>query len=192
MTEQIDFQIAQGKKRRDDGYLEGLFDKKKNPSTKTIRKEQFVIMLESLGVIPENEPSSVDGSNDGAIDFQEFKRAASAPSSLERLIRSLPLAEMVADALPKEKGRDPVRLFSEITSVQIQDICSALLPHLEKLLIDCAKKLKAYFDRMDTVQAEASMDMNKFVIPMSVGTIGDFHEGLSSRVGTYLYTWILG
>jgi hypothetical protein len=198
MPEQIDCRIEQGITRRDSSRLEEIFDKHKDPATNSILKEQFVTILESLGVFPENEPASVDESNygsidHGAIDFQEFKRAASVSSALERLIRTLPLVEMVADALPKEKGRDPIRLFSEITTIQIQDIFSALLPHLEKLLIDCAKKLKASFDRMDTVQAEAAMGVNKFeLIPMSVGKIDDFHQGLSSRVGTYLYTWILG
>jgi hypothetical protein len=195
MPEQIDCRIEQGMTRRDSSRLEEIFDKQKNPSTNTIRKDQCDIILESLGVIPENEPAaSVDGSHCGdldygVIDFQEFKRAASVSSALERLIRTLPLAEMVADALPNEKGRDPIRLFSEISRTQIQDVCIALLPHLEKLLVDCAKKLKASFDRKDTVQAEVAMSLNKFeLIPMSVGTIEDFYQGLSSRVGTYLYT----
>ena len=194
ILEQIDCRIEQGMKRRDDSELKEIFKKHKDPSTNTVRKEQFDFILESLGVVLENELAPVDESNygatdHGAIDFQEFKRAASVSSELERLIRTLPLAEMVADALPKEKERDPNRLFSEITSKQIQDICTALLPHLTKLLIDCATKLKASFDRMDEVQAEAPMVLNKFeLIPMSVGKIDDFHEGLSSRVGTYLYT----
>jgi hypothetical protein len=197
IPEQIDCRIEQGMKRRDASELEEIFKKHKDPSTNTIRREQFDLILESLGVVPENEHVPGDGGNYGAmdygaIDFQEFKRAASVSSELEQLIRTLPLAEIVADALPKEKGRDPVRSFSEITSGQIHDICKASLPHLEKLLIDCARKLKASFDRMDEITAEAPMGLNKFeLVPMSVGKIDDFHKGLSSRVGMYLYTWIL-
>jgi hypothetical protein len=181
-------QIDQGIRRRDETFLKTTFEQHMHPTTKTLRIEKLPSILSSLGAKcddPGELFDSVDVNKDGALDFDDFKRVVSVSTDIQRLIQTLPISHMVADALPKESGQDSVRNFCEITSEQVKIVCASLLPFLEKMLIEYAAQLKNAYEIMEKNRDGDSQYSSKFELtPMSVGNIDNFHEGLASRIGT--------
>ena len=191
MTEKIKSQIQEGIYRRDEKFLQKIFDLNKDSVTRKLKKECFIPVLEKLGVLLGREEIeelflNFDMNNDGLLDFAEFKRATSFSSNLEQLICGFPVSQMIADAMPRQQGKDPIRLFSEITPAYVKDVCSAILPFLENLLIDQASELKESFKILDN--AKSNVGSSKFqaeLVEMCVGGIDDFHAGLSKRIGLF-------
>jgi hypothetical protein len=79
--------------------------------------------------------SQLDWTED--LDFNEFKQAAMKPTAFEQWASSLPLPQLLADALPREKGPDPIKLFSSLSDDQISDVCQAFLVGLKQVLVPC-------------------------------------------------------
>jgi cell division protein FtsB len=182
-------QIEEGSKRRTKQYVESTFNTYKDKERSIILATCLGPALRDLGV--PIEPSEIDNllksrdlNNDGGLDFQEFSSLVSTPSPIEEWVGELPVIQLVSDALPRAGGttKDQLRYLSKASPEQLEESCESIKEYLLKVLQEGVVVLKESYDKLDKRPAAASN--SKFQISeMSVGTIADYHEGLSSRIG---------
>jgi hypothetical protein len=122
------------------------------------------------------------------LDVNEFALLVKRPRRLDEWARSLPLAEVVADSLPRKLGVDPLRVLSNMTSDDLAASLEALQQGLQRMLKQAHAELKEAFKASDARQHLGAGDGgSKFsVIAMSCGTISDFHAGVEARIGASL------
>ena len=197
--DKIKGQINAGKHRRDVLHLRQIFTRSAvmKGEVQVLTKERFPVVMEELGV-PMDDGStedifrSLDTNTDGVLDFDEFKHAVNTPSTIEQLISSLSISQLVADAIPKEKGKDEMRIFSRMSTEQMKEMCRVLMPFLENTLVEAAADLKKAFEKIDHA-ITAAQAASKYQVPpeMSAGKVDDFFDGLSARVGSFCVCNIL-
>ena len=140
---------------------------------------------------------AMDLDENGGLDFEEFKRALQQqPTQLEQWAGMLPLAGMLARSLPVSSGQgdQPLRDFSRLADVEIDAAVEVFSTGLKLLLSTARASTRQMFDSMDKKAFEAAKDLADGVsavskyktFKMSTGTVADYHEGLSSRIGMYL------
>ena len=69
----------------------------------------------------------VDTNAGAELDFNGFKQAALKPTSLEQWASSLPLPQLLADAMPRFRADERLRLTSQLSETQISAVCHAFL-----------------------------------------------------------------
>ena len=179
--------IETGIKRQDTAYVEETF-KHFAKEGKTLPKDQFIPLLEELGMLISADDvdglfKSLDVNGDRGLDWDQFKTVVMVPSIVEQLIKTLPISQLIADALPIEEGRDPLRVLSETSSEQIKCSCSVLMQYLETMLEDAVRKLKESVDCMDRMQTGTGAKKFEVPVAMSAGMVKDFFGGLAERLG---------
>ena len=182
-------QIQAGINRRNDSFLVSFYQRKiAGFGTSALNQQQFSSVMEDLGIDLKEEEidiffRSMDANNDGFMDLEEFKRAVQSPSTIEQLIKTLPLSQIFADAMPAIKGDDRLRLFCQLTAEQIEGIIQGAIPYIKTIFEDAVAKIKISEDAKD--KSRANQGAGKFEVPpeMSGGTIEDFYGGLSARIG---------
>jgi hypothetical protein len=108
------------------------------------------------------------------------------PSPVEEWARSLPLAQIVAEALPKNDCliKEQLRYLSKTSQDQLAESCDAITEGVRRSLQEQLAVLKRAYEKLDSQAAAVSND--KFqIVSMSVGDISDFHEGLAARIGNH-------
>ena len=141
----------------------------------------------------------MDLDENGGLDFEEFKRAVAQPATqLEQWASMLPLAGILARSLPVSGGQgdQPLRDFSRLREDQIDAAVQAFGVGLTRLLLEEKATLRQMFDKVDRKASEAAKDSaggvsaaSKFkTFKMSTGKVAEYHEGLSSRIGTFSWT----
>ncbi len=107
-------------------------------------------------------------------------------------MRSLPLAEVLFDALPRPRPGDtrhPLRVIAELSPAELALTARGAAVGLERLLRECAGELQRGFRAFDAKLAASkklrACAARKFEAPteMKCGTIDDFHAGLEGRIG---------
>ena len=193
-SEKIRIQIQSGINRRDDEFLRKYFEEKTMSSgTASLTSQEFTSVLKELGILLTKEEIAVlfrtmDVDKNGVLDLDEFKRAVRFPSTMEQLISTLPITQVFADAVLAVTGGDHLRQFGQITPENIEDICNEAMPFLKIIMLDAVNKTEASFKTMDESKANQSASSGvKFEVPpeMSAGTVGDFHGGLTGRIGKH-------
>ncbi len=119
------------------------------------------------------------------VELEEFRRAAAKKWDVDVWAQSLPLAAMLADALPQCSGISRLRAVCSLTEGEIQAIADGYREGLQRLLKDHVGYLRTAYEALDK---RAAMPRNgaaqKFELSaMSCGTIHDFHAGLHKRIG---------
>jgi Ca2+-binding EF-hand superfamily protein len=121
----------------------------------------------------------------GLIDFHAFKHVALSPTPLVAWAESLPIATLLADALPKHDKCDHLRVISTLTTKEIDGIVDEVCLELKEILQAHVGRLHSSFRSMDE-EAEKGV-RNSFpryeVINMKAGSIKDFYDGLDARIG---------
>ena len=181
--------IQSGIDRHSDEFVQEFYQRKIDLyGTSALSKDQFSSALEELGTFLNEDDFqnlflSMDINDDGVIDLDELKRVLRIPTQIEQLFSTLPFHRLFASAVPRTSGKDPLRSFAQLQVDQVKGIVHAVIPFLEKIILDEVTKLKESFDAMD--KSEANMKASKFEVPitMSAGKIEDFHGGLSKRTG---------
>jgi hypothetical protein len=141
---------------------------------------------------------AMDLDENGGLDFEEFKRAVQQPpTQLEQWASMLPLAGMLARSLPVSAGPgdQPLRGFSRLDEHEIDTAVELFSGCLRLLLIKTQATLRHKFDSMDKKASEDAKDSaggfsaaSKFkTFKMSTGKVSEYHDGLSSRIGTSCY-----
>ena len=161
-----------------------------------ILKENLASSLNELSIIIEEAHAlqlftEMDVDNDNGLSLEEFKRTVQV--AYERVLgpyelwaRSLPLSQILADALPmstRNNGQkdNHLRFVSEMDSTKIGAVVKAFSYGLEIMLRDKCNLLK---------KAYAEMDKNKNVLSSgekfniaTAGRIEDFHRGMTELIG---------
>ena len=180
-------QVQIGIQRRDVQFLKQIFQKFQDTDSNLILKENLRSILTYLGLEGSETDIeeiffTVDTNADGGLDFNEFQRAVSRPSSVEQWAGELPLAQLVADSMPRIKGQDPLRVVSEATEEQLENSCLAVAEVLLKLLQDKVSTLKDLYRIQE--QAKPNLAAAKFeVSKISSGQMKDYYAGLAGRIG---------
>jgi hypothetical protein len=139
--------------------------------------------------------ASNDLDDKGGLDFEEFKRAVLQPATpLEQWVAMLPINGMLARSFPIRDGPgdQTLRNVSRLGTDGIHATVDAFSAALRRVLLEAQVNLQQMFGRVDDKAAEAAMEgavtaVSKFkTFKMSTGTVKDYVEGISSRVGMYL------
>jgi Ca2+-binding EF-hand superfamily protein len=182
-------QIHEGFKRRDLKVLRSTFDSHKTGCV--ISASSLRDALKKLGIhVVEAEVDTLlkssDADDDG-LDFDEFSKLVSRSSPVLDFLRSLPLAELVFDGLPKEDGcagEDQLRKLVSISPKELEVSVQAITEGLLTMLNKSFAALKEAYDLLDSKAAANDTASAKFeMTPMSVGTIKNFHDGIAVRIG---------
>ncbi len=128
-----------------------------------------------------------DTDNSNGLNLEEFQQLVRKPSQLIEWAKTLGLPELLADAMPRKQGANALRVVSEQTDAEFENVIGALLSGLRSVLTKSAHELKQAFAasdlRMRNSMSEANSGSKFDLIPLSCGTIIDFHEGLERRIG---------
>ncbi len=114
------------------------------------------------------------------------------PAAVSSWVRSLPLAEVIIDALPRPPAGDArhrLRAVAELSADELRLAARGAAAGLERLLREGVAELRvgfrAYDARLAASEALRACAARKFEVPpaMKCGTIDDFHAGLEGRIG---------
>ena len=131
-------QVESGLKRRQDALLhqifESMFDRKSNKISVERLPDAFRSLAHASGEVDSylHDFSDLIGYSD-MLDFNEFKQAVLKATAIEQWASTLPLPQLLADALPREKGQNPLKLVSELSEEQISNVCRAFLVGLTQV-----------------------------------------------------------
>ena len=83
------------------------------------------------------------------IKYNAFKHIVRSPSATEVWAKTLPLARLLAEALPKHSGCDHLRVLSSLTPNEADNVAEEVCRSLKELLKQHVTRLKASFMAMD-------------------------------------------
>jgi hypothetical protein len=157
----------------------------------TISDEQFKAALKDLRLFTINDYERMfkeaDINKDSVLDFEEFSRAVRLPSKLEQYLSTLPLAKLLAFCLTSAhesiaESNDPVRAISRLSPDTLAMGAAIFHEGLKRLLDDTRSKLRVCYDELERKAAQGTN--SKFqTFTMNCGTLENFSDGLSNRVG---------
>jgi hypothetical protein len=182
-------QVETGYRRRDNEKVKHVFDKwcDQRGNHGIILNDKLPKALNDLGI--QVHPTELDDfllefdfTNKIGLDVQDFFSVLSKPSISEEWVKTLPVCEIIADAIPKVPGIRPLKVISELSEEQISVLCQAVLHGLQKILWISSRKLHDAFTAMES-KAKADGEGKFSLVPMTCGTIKDFHAGIEGRIG---------
>jgi hypothetical protein len=157
-----------------------------------LSKSQLFPLLKELGVnITEIESEELfdefDYCDNQGLNLQELQLLLQKPCRLHEWAMGLPLYELLADAMPRKPGMDPLRVVSTLTSEEIVAVCEVVRNGLARMLKESSELLFKAFLISDKRSKESFSDGSKFSLQsMSCGNIDDFHKGIEARIGERL------
>jgi WD40 repeat protein len=192
---QLNFSVGviNGKNRRDERFLRDVFNRHKDSSgglrghnlAQALRDAHALINPQS-----DQEVSDViqqfDLSCNRTLNFAGFQQAVNSPDDLQLWFdeKRLPIA---ADALRPfvGQGTDQLRLLSQLSPDIISHSATAICSFIPQMLNELLQEIRSAFDVQTNMEAEKAADPSKFndFYKMACGTIADFHQGLTGRVG---------
>ena len=121
---------------------------------------------------------------DGGLDSQIFLSLVTATSPIEEWVKTLPLNQLVADALSKSNSclstdSDQLRHLSRMSQDHVKASCNDIMKNLETILAEQLAVLRKAYDTLDS-QAAAESGAFSEMLSMRVGNIDEFHQGLSA------------
>ena len=134
----------------------------------------------------------------GRTTYSAFKCIARMPSPPEIWAKTLPLARLLANALPKRASDDEMRLVSRLTSREIDIISESVGAALKGVLTKHILELRKTYEDMDKFVSKAGAEPNplgKFGLPETVhkaeaGVVEHFFQGLEARIGADPVIWL--
>jgi len=126
-----------------------------------------------------------DANLSGAVDFDEFMRAAQLPDELEMVLEDNDLRNLtpairacIADA------SNQLACFAGVSEEALCAAVDASAESLKQQLIQVHRKVNRSVLAKAQLQEALEKDPGKFSIrKMATGTIDDFHKGLQDRIG---------
>jgi hypothetical protein len=139
LLETLRSQMIAGFQRRNEQFLQEIFDKHKSPDSAGLSKESLAQALSDLGVCLSAEDVcelfyTQDLNSDGCISWSEFLMVISKPSRIEHWATALPLGALLADCMPSKNDEDPLRGLSNLLSADVEAISVCFSEGLVKLL----------------------------------------------------------
>jgi hypothetical protein len=184
-------QMNAGFNRRSEQFVRQTFERHKALDLHGIPINNLTSALADLGIaISSSECEELfkahDLSESGYVDYSEFAAMVDRIHGAdEEWASTLPLAQLLADCMPIRKEADPVQAVSRLCDTDLETIVTCFGEGLKRMLHEEIAKLKRAYARMQRKIEEASSAPAKFAVApqMQSGSIDDFHEGLSARVG---------
>jgi hypothetical protein len=155
----------------------------------TIPSCKFREALQAMGICVDVDEAEEflrsKGGDVASVDAAEFQQAVGRQWAVEVWAKSLPLAEMLADALPSCTGCPRLRAVSDLHEKEIVAIADGYRDGLIQILVEHVAMLKnAYLAMAEYATKSRTGCAKKFeVSSMSSGKIEDFHDGLQKRIG---------
>ena len=197
-------QVDAGFRKRDFKSIESVFKQYAVTDRKTsiahIEKKNLLIALKEFDAIPDVSNAdlckedflfrSLDRNQDGILSLDEFVQAVQAPSPLDEWASSLPLPQILVDAIPRKVGGDHLRDLGLLKPEDINNIADAFAYGVKRVLLEYKERLAESFSQMDKDATSATMQegepYTKFQAEsrkLRCGNIDDFYLGMSSRIG---------
>jgi hypothetical protein len=129
---------------------------------------------------------SMDMNGDDLLDLEEFRRISDKRSTIEQFIaQAVPFHQLVSAALPQKTGMSPLEVFRELSPTEVHEIVLALSDELEATLCEKVELMRESFNA--ALAQSSSSNNSKFAVEeLKAGTIEDYRNGLSGRVGQRL------
>jgi hypothetical protein len=190
-------QLDQGLKRKNLDLIRDTFESHKNIGTEFMSASSLESALTDLGIIfhPSDLNEIIESSdlNANGLDLEGFKSLVAKPSPIDEWVRTLPLIQLVSDAMPRPVSclrEDQLRHLSSVSLEQLEVSCDVIKEKLIKILEEHVGNLKRVLNCHTTFN-DINDNVEKFQIcKMRVGNIGDFHKGLDGRIGKFLHAMI--
>jgi hypothetical protein len=194
--DRIRAQIKGGRRRRDAKEVNLVFQRFSVPLPaapklrglphKSLRPalREFAILLEDHELADFLQAKGL--SRAGLLSIDEFRQAVAPPPALTAWAASLPLAALLADALPTRPGGDPLRVLSQMAQREVASVADGVCDGLRTLLLQHVARLRTAFRTLERRTGRAARDgpAAKFeVVGANRGTLDDFHAGHRSRIG---------
>ena len=140
-----------------------------------------------------------DSDKSETLDIDELKRLVEKPTRLHEWVKTLPLVDIVVDAMRaillkqgEDSFTDPLRMVSELSSEERQAVCATLHHCLEGILADACAGLRNAFESKSSNEGKTKSQLvGKFQVcgedkVMAGGSIFDFQAGIEARIGERL------
>ena len=143
--QKVENQIKSGQRRREESVLCEVFNA--HAVGHSIPPQSIKTALSEAGadIFVVEELLRCDPS---AVDYNDFKRAALSPSPLEMWAGSIPLASILADALPMSSGQDPLRRISVLSAEEIACVAEGVGAALKQVLASKVKSLRLAYENL--------------------------------------------
>ena len=211
LTNILKEQVRDGSRRRNSGEIKKIFEKfgkdidqgqdKPNRILKLIEKADLPRALDDLNIHLDDSQAKqlfdeMDIDFNAGLDEKEFERAVHAacermPGPYELWTRSLPVAQILADALPKPTNASEedshLRFVSNLNDHEIEEVVAAFAEGVSLMLKESCTKLREAYEAIKKKKDEEERNPTKKgkfnVFTANCGTIRNFHEGMTERVG---------
>ena len=187
----IDYGIRARERRLQPKEVQGVFKQHAALPTagggQRLPADQLSNALQQLGLfVDETEARNyllVAGGDQRSLGLDEFQQAAQGKWAGEVWAQSLPLAQLLSDALPDCAKCHRLRAISSLTAKEIRAVVEGFSEALERVLTERVESLRKSLLAMDEYE-EGPRPNRKFqVVSMSCGRIEDFHGGVTKRIG---------
>jgi hypothetical protein len=190
-------QVFTGLERRSETFLREIFDSYKDPKTKMLHSARLHGALLATR-ISESDDLEYDATLvQEQIDFEEFRRILQSRSVLDQWAKSVPLWQLLSDSIPRKTRTfdflrsskpDRLKMISNLAAEDIEEISEAFLVGFKVLVTQHCRTLQESLRSMKAKSSKVSASKKpseKFGFVMECGSIQDFHNGLSARLGTF-------
>jgi hypothetical protein len=180
-------QVDLGFKRRDASFVQIVFDKHHDRQSGSISKSSLHSVLKELGLDIDQQRANelfdeFDSDNSDGLSLQELQQLLQKASRLHEWAKGLPLHALLADAIPRKPGIDSLRVVCGLTDSERLAVCEAVRSGLERMLKESSELLQKAFCVSD--ERKEAIDGSKFnIVPVSCGSVNDFHAGVEGRIG---------
>ena len=120
-----------------------------------------------------------DSDNSDGLSQEEFCRMLQKLRPVHEWAKSLPIAEVLVDSLPRKANQQPLKIVSELTDDEISVVCMVFARGVERILQESRTSLMQAFQIDRGAETGSKFNM----VPVSCGNIDDFHQGLEQRIG---------
>jgi hypothetical protein len=164
----VENQIRSGQRRREDSVLREIFQA--HALDESIPPHKIESALRSAGVDISIAEELVRCYPCG-VEYEDFKHAVLSPSPLEMWAGSIPLSNILADALPKSSNGDPLRRISVLSDEEIACVAEGVGAALKEVLTRKVESLHQAYLKLDE-QIDSQIRASKFqvYVPKTVKT----------------------
>ena len=188
-------QVDQWFRLRSSDYQAQVFESNSVQEQGALTREKLPDCLADLGLKIGDVNKmfeQLDVNKDGALSLEEFKGLVQRQTPLRAWASSLPIADLVAHALPVKAHDDFAEDLCRLDGRAIQAVVQAVSDGLQRLLLEnIALLVQTRQAQSAATQTAEGGAAQKFQLdPLSCGSADDFQMGLTDRVGTMsLNTW---
>jgi ankyrin repeat protein len=181
-------------KRRDDTQMKAVFEQykdldgglSKNSLMRALKAVAAPVLISGNDTSEDSLYLLADNNADGFVDLSEFKRIANLPDQLDMFLGDHGLS-CVAPALRAHVGdaRDQIGCLASLAVEQLDAAASASMTYLKQTLRRAQQQLQVVKFAEEKIRDQLDKEPGKYQIrKMEVGSIDDFHKGLTHRIGS--------